>query len=883
MQEITRGKDLGPRATKGNNLAPLIEVEIANRENALMLNNNNPTVIGLENPPTRFLSSSVTLSEANDAIVKKLMAMHNRVPAALHPQAAITPPPVVLDGLNARPSVCPFDLLGDPRLICHLFHFDWVKSGPHQGDAMCWDFVCPYPHTNSDHDFMVVRAYYPDDPTGNMFRVSNLTRHLLQYHEKTIHKWYEEHNPSGRSPCSASLLLEADVLRKTGQEKINSTRKTGGPMDAYIKPLPLNTANSILRAKELIAFAENGISFRAAGNPCFRDFLSACASAAGGDGTKLCGLGDTRTMVANAKSLSQESLPVVFGAVREVLLGPFHLEAVAFSVGFDLWTTPGLKYAFIAVSVHWTSNDFSPQEMVIDVIHIDTSHSAYHIARLIGDRIDVWILPKQFLWGNCTDNAVNVVNAAARLFAMFCESSRQSLVGVGSPTRPIRETMSTTTTTTAASPGLFDDEGPTLRDEATALLVDDMFNFRHEYINEEFDETAPHPVENIGCVAHPEALAIKDALKDTRNRDLVIAIEKMFSIIKPIRRSTAKQKMLKDILVETRGAERSFVSVVIPCDTRWSSLHDCVYQFLDLQLELRMLVASQMYDNDELTDEQKYCGKKTEFPSRSDIHLLDGLVEVLTPLKNATVFFQGADYFTLPFVPHLVSKLKLGLSPSVDTQQDTLAMTRLKESLLNAVTKRFARYLEPRHPCMLAAALHPCTSKELCEMFPPEVTTATWSELKAISIRLFGRDAPILSEENQDLLEKMGLSRDSLVEEVDKMINAMGRDLITNPISFTPKTIYVNHVAPFYKDKPTRVQQLVRAVFSLPATSATTERVFSTSGLICIPHRSRFNPCTIEMLTIVRHFIQTSTAEQRNELLIVIAKRLCTESIREFT
>ena len=49
---------------------------------------------------------------------------------------------------------------------------------------------------------------------------------------------------------------------------------------------------------------------------------------------------------------------------------------------------------------------------------------------------------------------------------------------------------------------------------------------------------------------------------------------------------------------------------------------------------------------------------------------------------------------------------------------------------------------------------------------------------------------------------------------------------------------------------------LVRAIFSMPASSAEAERAFSASGRVCSPLRSRLSALNVERLTVLHHYVR---------------------------
>jgi hypothetical protein len=67
---------------------------------------------------------------------------------------------------------------------------------------------------------------------------------------------------------------------------------------------------------------------------------------------------------------------------------------------------------------------------------------------------------------------------------------------------------------------------------------------------------------------------------------------------------------------------------------------------------------------------------------------------------------------------------------------------------------------------------------------------------------------------------------------------------------------------------------VARAVFSLQASSASSERVFSASGLIDAALRNRMLPQTLEKLTVVNFFLKKLNRTQTNEFFEYIHRSI---------
>lgn len=852
---VTAGGPLGKRAKKGAKMSQLIEREIRRLE-----------VLQQQTDGSK-LSDSVSLPDDLAAIAAAVANEYSPIPRLVEDEAETneeeSEPVVALPADSPPPFPPPYDVTAETRMSIRFFDLQYLDAKAFQREVNGvvigqYKLVCPF-RCDSHPDHAVVEGFYPDAKKGKQFRVKNFANHLKAYH-KSHYDFFLEHG-ADESVAPLAVLKLVDARRSAGLAELGTPRPArAGPMEKCLNGMKAlrDKDAAILRVKQLLFFVENNVAFCASENPFCRLYIDAVSSLPpSSSAASLPSPSSAASVCSSASALSATSLPLAFGAVRAVQLAEFK-EAKAFSIGFDLWSTKGLKHAFIALSVHWVSVSFLPREAVLDVIHIDSSHSAFQIARLIAARIDVWIEEGQFLYGDVTDNAKNVRIAAERLVEIFhrphCRAHTNEAHAVDEAAVPTPDLTTFLDLTEERG-----DDGPV----AAGTVTD---------ANEE--EKGAFLSASVGCAAHVGSLCVQDMLKSTPG--VGTAVEVILKILRAIHLSNKKQRALRSIFVRRK---KKPLCVILPCVTRWNSLYYALERFLEIKTEIEILAKSGLLNdtNSTVTVEDALQDRTVKaLPSPIQIATVVLLMQQLKVMEEATVFVQGSDFYTLPFVPHFVSVIKE--SCAHNRAFDSPTSIQIKDSLLRSVTKRFEAFAQPNHPCVLAAALHPCTASRLRGyVADPKLV---WKELKKLAVRIATAtaDEPALSSEQKELLENSGLEHASMKEVCEREVDLLATRLMLNPVKFDAATIKSNQdvVVAFYTTKnfDPCVLNMVKAVFSMPATSSTTERVFSTSGLVCSRVKSNLSPATIEMLTVVRFFIQRASPVQRQQLLDKLEKEI---------
>ena len=233
----------------------------------------------------------------------------------------------------------------------------------------------------------------------------------------------------------------------------------------------------------------------------------------------------------------------------------------------------------------------------------------------------------------------------------------------------------------------------------------------------------------------------------------------------------------------------------------------------------------------------------------------------------------------------------------------------VKEKLLDSLWKRTAPYFQPEHPFTLAALLHPWRSgptlERLMEHGKKEVKTTKrllvdWLHIlmfdedealsrerpakrrksKAFSMMFGSSDESSGSDFGSDkeadsavmLAEAKSKDQSSRRKQVKTLILALNDG--SSPLNLDGSDFSVQEAdeacREFFSERPIHEQLLAQLVFSTVATSASSERVFSASGLIDTALRNRMSAAMLEKLTVIQCFLKRAGRQDVDRLLELI-------------
>ena len=361
------------------------------------------------------------------------------------------------------------------------------------------------------------------------------------------------------------------------------------------------------------------------------------------------------------------------------------------------------------------------------------------------------------------------------------------------------------------------------------------------------------PVDTFGCHAHAIELAIKDALGPIRS-----LLKDLRHFSKSFRKSSATRKYIHKF----SDRELSFPGDSV---TRWSSTFTLIDHFCSAIEPLK--AACDDYDS----SDGKISGMKrlAKLLQHDALHKLQRVLDVLRPTADMLRQLEGDSYPTLSLVQ--CSALALLNSIEIELQNETASghasncVREVYRTLKKSIFNRFIytpSQMEDYMPIdYVAAALDPRT-KLLAIVDTPAMRNRVWdwieSQLKAM-------------HPSDDHADSIG-SFSSINEAMNPYFSTGARSIRPNSLSVEIDR-YKSESAILYNSNPLEwwkvneyaypnLARLARVYLAIPASSASSERIFSRAGYVMGNRRTRLAWRTFE--AIVCH---ASNRKYVNDLL----------------
>lgn len=367
------------------------------------------------------------------------------------------------------------------------------------------------------------------------------------------------------------------------------------------------------------------------------------------------------------------------------------------------------------------------------------------------------------------------------------------------------------------------------------------------------------------CFAHDLSLIIKDALSST-------AIEaRVRAVVSSIRSSKLAKELRRECLFLKHD------TLVSPVDTRWSYF----YMMLERMLELNSAIEKVL----------RRSGSKAGSPF-TDIELEEcqAWKDVLGIFEQVIRLAEGESYVTICHVPQWAHNILEDLKPK-DSERASRA--RIRAKLLVSARSRLAKYLWVEECpgtqveayqqkrmwhesgviapwCVIAAALHP--SHVDLRFLKKEQKALVWKRIEWEAndiVRITESSLHATSEEDEaddgEWEDHPGVpAMDVQINgfECRKLLRAASKaSQDPNPLEFWKRASARHHA----------LAQVARFTLAMPATSASSERVFSTCGFA--DRRAQGRSGRVGQLAFIKHnihFLGETCDEQLKRLLELI-------------
>ena len=383
-------------------------------------------------------------------------------------------------------------------------------------------------------------------------------------------------------------------------------------------------------------------------------------------------------------------------------------------------------------------------------------------------------------------------------------------------------------------------------------------------------ETASHEsgefIEHIGCVDHILNCTTKLAGLDPDMNGPMLAeanaLKQARSLVGKVNKSTQLKDRLLSIQDQLQQLPLRSVTVIQDIVTRWWSTYSMCERLLRLKTYIAVMANEELITN--LSDAQWA--------------LINDITSILRPFMTAQKVLEGEKYITISLVPSIISNIRKGLKKEMDKVDNSEYVSRMLRTLFDSFQTEWGcgdidtmydehRALGPRNrhkgfrqAHMLAAALDP-RSKGL-QLFGHNDKRKIWELLTAKAESLAKTHFPTIydgappchhgDDDIDDLLfdlvdvpvvqldmqQKDAALMESVAAEISsyKSFATLPRTLASGEHP-DPLVWWRNHKAMF-----PILSKLARRILCIPATSASSERLFSTAGLTIANDRASLLP-----------------------------------------
>lgn len=402
--------------------------------------------------------------------------------------------------------------------------------------------------------------------------------------------------------------------------------------------------------------------------------------------------------------------------------------------------------------------------------------------------------------------------------------------------------------------------------------------------------------ERVACLAHKVQLCVHDVLPGNHK-----LMTKLRTVINTFRRSSYLAAALRNCCRRNLDAYERLLN---PTKTRWSSEYYAINRFLAIQnsvSEVMMAHADAQFEDLMFTDDEW-----------SMLHVWRDVFEVC---EKVTRQCEGERYVSISHVAMWTYQLLEGTKPTVS---DSRKKRRLRQDLHSAMKKRLlpmlvvrecaktreelegaydghfeSRYVHPSgvevEYCVLAAALHP--EYFALDFLTLEQRKLVWSRIRFEAKDMYLRQWPVqaaVSNPSVNVMTSMGLDDDYEIEgewadiqrienDIKQELRRLGKALESARNRFEETDEHCD-VLEFWcslrKELPI-LEIVARCVLAVPASSAPSERVFSSCGFV--DDRSRGASDRVGQIAFCRSglkFLGETAWEQRSELIHMYERQL---------
>ena len=339
------------------------------------------------------------------------------------------------------------------------------------------------------------------------------------------------------------------------------------------------------------------------------------------------------------------------------------------------------------------------------------------------------------------------------------------------------------------------------------------------------------------CAAHRLQNAIKDALSSS-GRLLENLLARARNIVTHFKKSAVDADALQ---VTMKEMELKTKKLIQDCPTRWNSAFFMLQRLVELEIPVGIVLRKSKLTQLELSPQEWAAA--------------DSLIAILADLEEVNRTLCGETCVTLSYVLPLM--FGLVNKTLVDKADDRAPIPGVKRNLRQSISKRFELInLTPDRLDLQAAALDP-RFRHLPFLNLRQTTNLQSSLTAKASAILEGRrHAMDIEPPPAKVTVRGGSLLDSILDSFDGDDEEGGDHPASQVKAYLAEKPVARSNDPLQwwainGDRFPELAVLARQIFTVPATSAPAERVFSTSGLVVDPKRASMSTEMVDALVFL--------------------------------
>ncbi|KAL4104807.1 hypothetical protein QTP88_020083 [Uroleucon formosanum] len=340
------------------------------------------------------------------------------------------------------------------------------------------------------------------------------------------------------------------------------------------------------------------------------------------------------------------------------------------------------------------------------------------------------------------------------------------------------------------------------------------------------------------CAAHTIQLAIKKGLDE----NVCSRLLKTASLIVAAFRQSPKRSKALQLYLQQTGQKQ--LTLLQSCPTRWNSSLAMLDRLLTLRTAVVAVISDREYFNTKIV-------KKLEM-LEEDWDKCEVLVKLLKPLQLATTVLCSEQQITISMVRPLIGSLLT--KHLCSNQTDCMFATMFKNTVSTDLAKRFSmESVSEKNTNEI-----PVNVSQIASLLDPRYKNLKFEHSEEIKYRIQSIVRSKILSVNHISTTVCGNTQIAKKTILDELMGQFSDDDVDEFIRYLsePQINHNENPCLWWKARENvypEISVLAKNILCIPASSASSERVFSTAGNIITPKRNRMTPYHLSALVFLKN------------------------------